>query len=156
VAVNFDYRRFLSEWRTSDSANVDLDVEDPPRDVWLREIAEPWWAAIDALARADGFVIHTFERMTPEEVPHRVHSPCAHLVMPDGSPYHRALLSAQIQEAVYRDYGVRVVCSAREQHRLRLAAHAGGETREPYSSPLFSYREPSPAIGRFRLRRSRA
>jgi hypothetical protein len=156
VAVNVDYRRFLSEWRTSDSANVDLDVNDPPRHVWLREIAEPWWAAIGELARPDGFVIHTFEGMPPDEVPHRVHTACAHLVMPDGTPYHRALQSTQIQEAAYRDYGVRVVGSARERHKLRLAAASRGEAREPYSSPLFSYREPSPAAGRFRWRRSQA
>jgi hypothetical protein len=155
MAVHVDYRRFLSEWRTSDSANVDLDVTDPPRSVWLREIAEPWWAAIGELARADGFVVDTFEGHPPDEALHRVHTPCAHLVMPDGTPYHRALHSTQIQEAAYRDYGIDVICAARERHRLRLAVPDDGAAREPYASPLFTYPEPTRPAGRLRWRRSR-
>src|SRR3954471_13764496 len=119
MAVNLDYRRFLSEWRTADSANIDLDVHDPPPYTWLREVAGPWWAAINDLAVADGFVIDAFEGRPAGDTLHPVHTPCAHLVMPDGAPYHRALNSTQIQEAAYRDYGVGLICAARERHRLR-------------------------------------
>lgn len=157
MAVNADYRRFLSEWHTADSANVDLDVHDPVPYVWLREIARPWWEAISELAQADGFVIETYEgRPSDRKLIHRLHTPCARLVMPDGTPYHHALLHSQVQEAAYRDYGERVVVAARERHRQRMAAPVSDAEQEPYASPLFAWPERTPAPRRSRWRRMRA
>jgi hypothetical protein len=157
MTVNADYRRFLSEWYTADSSNVDLDVRDPAQYVWLREIAEPWWAAIGELARDDGFVIETFEgRPSHRNLRDRLHTPCVRLVMPDGTPYHHALLYTQLQEAVYRDYGELVVVDARDRHRRRIAAPVDGVEREPYASPLFAWPERKPESGRSRWRRLRA
>jgi hypothetical protein len=157
MGASDDYRRFLSEWHTADSANLDLDVNDPGWHAWLRQIAEPWWASIRALAHSDGFVIDTFEgRPSDKALMHRLHTPCARLVMPDGTPYHHALRNTQLQEAAYRDYGERVVVAARERHRRRIAAPVGQVEREPYASPLFAWPERMPAAGRPRWRRLRA
>ena len=157
MATNADYRRFLSEWHTADSANVDLDVRDPAPYVWLRDIARPWWDAIGELARADGFVIRTFEGRPSERTATReLHTPCARLVMPDGTPYHQALLHSQIQEAAYRDYGERVVVAARERHRERMAAALTDADDEPYASPLFAWPARTSTPSRSRWRRLRA
>jgi hypothetical protein len=156
MAVNLDYRRFLSEWFTADSSNLDREVGDPPQDVWLRDIAGPWWVAMREIAHADGFVIDTFEGRPADASPmKRLHTPCARLVMPDGTPYHDALQYSQIQEAAYRDYGITVVSSARERHRRRLNAPVGGEAHEPYASPLFAWPERTRPARRARWRRLR-
>jgi hypothetical protein len=157
MALNVDYRQFLNEWYTADSSNLELEVGDPAQDVWLREIAEPWWAAIGELARADGFVVETFEgRPADAGRMDRLHTPCARLVMPDGTPYHHALQHSQLQEAAYRDYGASLVSSARERHRRRFYGHESGRVREPYASPLFAWPERSAARRRAPWRRSRA
>lgn len=157
MSVNSDYRRFLSEWHTADSANVDLDMHDPVLSVWLAEIARPWWEAITELAQADGFAIEMFEgRTSDKKLIHRLHTPCARLVQPDGTPYHHALLHSQIQEAAYRDYGARVVVAARDRHRQRMAALVTDVDEEPYASPLFAWRERTEAPSRSRWRRMRA
>ncbi|MDX6455260.1 MAG: hypothetical protein QOD48_1367 [Gaiellaceae bacterium] len=156
MALHLDYRRFLSEWYAADSSNVDREVGDPTQDVWLREIAEPWWAAITEMARADGFAVETFEgRPVAGSSMKRLHTPCARLVMPDGTPYHEALTYSQIQEAAYRDYGISVVNSARERYRS-LNVLGGQGVREPYASPLFAWPERTRPARRARWLRLRA
>jgi hypothetical protein len=156
MAVNADYRRFLSEWSSTDSANANLDVRDPAPYVWMRDIARPWWESMSELARVDGFRIETFEARRPHETLGReLHTPCARLVMPDGTPYHPALLHSQIQEAAYRDYGERVVVAARERHRQRMAAVLIDAEKEPYASPLFAWPERRSNASRLPWRRMR-
>jgi hypothetical protein len=136
AAVPEDYRHFLAEFDTDDSAYRGSWIEAGETQAdWLREIAEPWWDAIRTLARADGLELHPYEAIpTSGALTDRQHWASAQLAAPDGTPYPSDDWYAATQvgasgsndsyweprvppilTAIRRDYGSRVA-DARRRH----------------------------------------
>jgi hypothetical protein len=154
AAVPEDYRRFLVGLETDDSAYRGSWIEPGETHAdWLHEVAEPWWAAIRTLARADGLELQTYEtRPASIELIDHQRWACARLAKPDGTRYSNECWIAStivvvrgasrsywkprvvpILAAARRDYGRRVRDA---QRRLGVVPLVG----EVHLPPLSEFR----------------
>lgn len=126
-SLNSAYARLLKYGLAAGPDYGDLDVPEPERSRWLREVAEPWWREMEARAERDDLRVKRY-LATDSLYESRGHEPlvtAVELVGPHGRSYGWQIQDYETQgermERAERDWGDTLTV-ARERAGIQVRA----------------------------------